>query len=174
MPVMNRWHRLSRSAKAVACACTLGAVLAAGGCAIYKPEVIQGNFISREQAAALQPGMPRATVRQVLGTPLLTDMFRSNRWDYVFTIKNRKGVAPQRYAMTVYFEGDVLSKVEGADTLPAELDFDREIGGKRTYKPRSLEASPAQLEQFAAHNKPAAPASLPTAPSTTSYPPLPQ
>ena len=140
----------------------------------YKVEVVQGNVITKEQVDALQKGMSRQQVRDMLGTPLLTSVFHANRWDYVFTIKNRKGVAPQRYALTVYFEGDVLSKVEGADTLPAELDFDREIGGKRTYKPRSLEASPAQLEQFAAHNKPAAPASLPTAPSTTSYPPLPQ
>ena len=38
---------------------------------IYRPEVVQGNFVSKEQVAALQPGMTRLQVRDVLGTPLM-------------------------------------------------------------------------------------------------------
>ena len=41
----------------------------------YRIDIIQGNFVSREQAAALAPGMPRAQVRDMLGTPLLTSVF---------------------------------------------------------------------------------------------------
>ena len=40
----------------------------------YKVEVVQGNFISKEQVEALQKGMSREQVRQVLGTPLVTSL----------------------------------------------------------------------------------------------------
>ncbi len=45
----------------------------------YRPEVVQGNFVSREQVQALRPGMPRQTVRDILGTPLVTSLFHSDR-----------------------------------------------------------------------------------------------
>ena len=53
----------------------------------YRIDIVQGNFVSREQAAQLKEGMTRDQVRFVLGTPLLTDMFNANRWDYVFSFK---------------------------------------------------------------------------------------
>ena len=51
---------------------------------LYKPEVVQGNFVSKEQVAELQPGMTRVQVRDLLGTPLMTSLFHGDRWDYVF------------------------------------------------------------------------------------------
>ena len=44
----------------------------------YKVEVVQGNFVSREQVQALQTGMSREQVRQVLGTPLVTSLFHAD------------------------------------------------------------------------------------------------
>ena len=60
----------------------------------YKIEIVQGNFVSKEQVAALEKGMSRIQVKEVLGTPLIANLFRADRWDYVFTIK-RPGVEPQ-------------------------------------------------------------------------------
>lgn len=158
-----------------ACALALGTALLAG-CAVYKPEVLQGNFVSREQAAALQPGMSRAQVRQVLGTPLLTDMFRSNRWDYVFSVQHRKGVEPQKYAVALFFEGDALARVEGAENLPSETEFVQRISDGKTYKPRNLDADPNKLQSFTDSQKAKAKPvpEQPAAPSTSSYPALPQ
>ena len=48
----------------------------------YKPDVVQGNFISREQVQALHPGMTRVQVRDILGTPLTSSVFHADRWDY--------------------------------------------------------------------------------------------
>ena len=59
----------------------------------YKMDIVQGNFVSKEQAAALKPGMSRAQVRDILGTPLLASIFHDDRWDYVFTFK-RQGLEP--------------------------------------------------------------------------------
>ena len=43
--------------------------------------------LSPSPAAQMQVGMSRAQVRQLLGTPLLTDMFHADRWDYLFYFK---------------------------------------------------------------------------------------
>ena len=53
----------------------------------YQVEVVQGNFVSREQMALLKPGMTRLQVRDLLGSPLVTSVFHADRWDYVFTLK---------------------------------------------------------------------------------------
>ena len=87
----------------------------------YKVEVVQGNFVSKEQVAALKPGMSRQQVREILGTSLLTDVFHSNRWDYVFTIR-RQGVEPQQRRLTLYFNGELLERFEG-DPMPSEEEF---------------------------------------------------
>ena len=53
----------------------------------YRIDVAQGNVVTKEQLARVSPGMSRLQVRDILGSPLLTDPFHADRWDYVFTIK---------------------------------------------------------------------------------------
>ncbi|MEP6823861.1 MAG: outer membrane protein assembly factor BamE, partial [Ramlibacter sp.] len=84
----------------------------AGAITPYKIEVVQGNFVSKEQVAALQPGMSRAQVRDVLGTALIADAFHKDRWDYVFTIK-RQNVDPQQRRLALFFKDDSLLRFEG-------------------------------------------------------------
>ena len=86
---------------------------------LYRPEVVQGNFVSKEQVAALNTGMTRLQVRDTLGTPLLSSLFHHDRWDYVFTMK-RQGVPFQHYRLTVYFKNDVLERFDG-DEMPSEI-----------------------------------------------------
>ena len=114
----------------------------------YKVEVVQGNFVSKEQVEALKPGMSRQQVREILGTSLLTDVFHKDRWDYVFTIK-RQGVEPQQRRLTLYFNGDVLERFEG-DAMPSEEEFvaQLDIRGKRGGKVPELEASEDKLKKF--------------------------
>lgn len=87
----------------------------------YKVEIVQGNVVTREQAALVKPGQSRSQVRDVLGSPLLADPFHAQRWDYVFVLR-RPGVEAQRRAVVVYFEGDVVKSIE-APELPSELEF---------------------------------------------------
>ncbi|MBG9389230.1 outer membrane protein assembly factor BamE [Caenimonas aquaedulcis] len=137
----------------------------------YKPEVVQGNFVSKEQAAALKPGLTRQQVREILGTPLVTSVFHADRWDYVFTLK-RQGVAPQSRRLAVFFKGDQLDRTEG-DEMPSEADFVATLDNKRRgAKVPPLEASEERLKQFSTGRTaaPAAPAAEP--PAATSYPPL--
>ena len=137
----------------------------------YKVEVVQGNFVSKEQVEAVKPGMSRQQVRDILGTPLVTSVFHSDRWDYVFTLK-RQGVQTQERKLAVFFKGDVMERVVG-DEMPSEADFVATLDNKRKdAKVPVLEASEEALKRFSA-DKPAAPAPTPAAPPpATSYPPL--
>ncbi|MES3000447.1 MAG: outer membrane protein assembly factor BamE [Pseudomonadota bacterium] len=141
----------------------------------YKPEVVQGNFISKEQVDAIKPGMSRQQVKDILGTPLVTSVFHGDRWDYVFTLK-RQGVEPQARKFTVFFKGDAMERTEG-DAMPSEADFVATLANKRQgAKVPPLEASEERLKQFsagrAASPATAASAAAEPAPAATNYPPL--
>ena len=111
----------------------------------YKADVIQGNFISKEQVDVLKAGMPRNQVRDILGTPLVASIFHADRWDYVFTLK-RQGVEPQSYRYAVYFKGDQLERFEG-DTMPSETEFISKLDNTRKLsKVPVLQASEEQLK----------------------------
>jgi len=141
----------------------------------YKVEIVQGNFVSKEQVELLKPGMSREQVRQVLGTPLLASVFHADRWDYVFTLK-RQGAEPQALRLTVFFKGEALERFEG-DTMPSESDFVAKLDSRRKFgKVPVLELTEEQLK--AAEKKPAATSAAPAVtppvatPSAASYPPL--
>ena len=78
----------------------------------YKIDIQQGNSISQEMVAKLKPGMTPSQVRFVLGTPLLVDPFRSNRWDYVYRLV-KEGRLVEHRRITVVFENDKLKSIEG-------------------------------------------------------------
>nr|WP_311526413.1 outer membrane protein assembly factor BamE [uncultured Ralstonia sp.] len=110
----------------------------------YRIDIVQGNFVSREQAAQLKEGMTRDQVRFVLGTPLLTDMFHANRWDYIFSFKRGNTAVVQERRLTVWFDGDRLAKWAGAEDLPSESELISEIDGiKRPKKDAAAAAAAA-------------------------------
>ncbi|HSW18102.1 MAG TPA: outer membrane protein assembly factor BamE [Ramlibacter sp.] len=140
----------------------------AGAVTPYKPQTVQGNFVSREQVEALRPGMSRNQARDILGTALVTSLFHADRWDYVFTLR-RQDIAPQAHRLTLYFKGDMLERFEG-DPMPSEAEFVSLLDFKRSNeKTPALEATAAQLERFPPP-PPAAPA--PAEPPPANYPPL--
>ena len=138
----------------------------------YVPEVVQGNFVSKEQRQALSPGMARAQVREILGTPLVTSLFHADRWDYAFTIR-RQGSEPQQRRFSVFFKGDALERIEG-DQLPTEAEFAAKLDNRRPpTKLPEFKASEADLAKFPAKPAPAAGTAQPAAPAApVSYPSL--
>jgi outer membrane protein assembly factor BamE len=108
---------------------SLLSLLAACGSIIYKAEIAQGNFVSKEQVAALKLGMPRLQVADILGTPLLVSVFHADRWEYVFNLK-RQGIETPSYKLTVYFKGDSLDKIDGSN-MPTEQEFIDSLAGNK-------------------------------------------
>jgi len=137
----------------------------------YKMEIVQGNVITSEQAAAVKPGLTRAQVRDVLGSPLLADPFHAGRWDYVFTIR-RQGAEPQLRRVVVLFKDDKLESIDTGGPLPAEREFITSIATFRGSGPApSLALTEEQLKALPAPVKPPPPEPVPPAPQR-SYPPL--
>jgi len=137
----------------------------------YKVEVVQGNVITSEQAAAVKPGMSRAQVRDVLGSPLLTDTFHVNRWDYVFTIR-RQGAEPQARRVVVLFEGDAMKSMDTGGELPTEREFVASIDTFKTSRNAPpLELTPEQLKALPAPARPVPVEAEPIGP-VRPYPPL--
>lgn len=168
---------LRRLAVLAAVLCVAGTLSACSSVASlvtpYKVDIQQGNVVTREQAQALQPGMSRLQVRDVLGSPLLTSVFHANRWDYVFTFR-RQGQAPQQRKLAVFFKGDVLERFE-ADELPTEAEFVASLDVRRkAAKEPVLQATEAQLKAFEQKNGAPAGAAAPSEPVAVprSYPPL--
>jgi outer membrane protein assembly factor BamE len=88
---------------------------------VYRPDVQQGNFVSKEMVAQLREGMTREQVRFIMGTPLLSDIFHANRWDFPFRMKKGNGELTSSHVV-VLFENDRVARFEGGD-LPSEQDY---------------------------------------------------
>ena len=84
----------------------------------YKPEIQQGNYVSQEMVAQLKPGMTREQVRFLLGTPLLTDIFHADRWDYVYWRETPNGKRESR-KLALFFSDGKLARMEGDVVSPA-------------------------------------------------------
>jgi outer membrane protein assembly factor BamE len=135
----------------------------------YRIDIVQGNAITKEQAALVKPGLTRLQVRDVLGTPMLADPFHAERWDYIFTLR-RPGAAPQRRSVVVTFEGDVVKTIE-APELPSEREFVASISRIKLRGTPKLELTEEERAALPAPVKREAPAAEPMGP-VREYPPL--
>lgn len=139
----------------------------------YKVEVVQGNVVTKEQAEAIKPGMSRAQVRDILGSPLLADLFHQERWDYVFTIR-RQGAEPQHRRVVVLFDGEALKSIDTGGALPAEREFVASIDTFKTSRNAPpLALTEAQIKALPVPPKATEPdVAASAAAPTRSYPPL--
>jgi len=79
----------------------------------HRMEIQQGNFITQEMVVQLKPGMSRDQVRFALGTPLVSDLFHGDRWDYIFVRQRANSPEVERRRISVFFEADKLARIEG-------------------------------------------------------------
>jgi len=80
-------------------------------CSTYKMDVQQGNALSNEVVAQLAKGMSKGEVASLLGTPLLQDNFRHNRWDYIYFAQKGRSKKPKKQGITLLFQEDRLVEV---------------------------------------------------------------
>ncbi len=86
----------------------------------YKIDIQQGNVLSQEMVAQLKPGQTRDQVRYILGTPLVTDIFHQQRWDYVYRYQNGRTGQVESRRFVVFFDADGRLDRVGGDVLVAE------------------------------------------------------
>ena len=99
----------------------------------YRIDIQQGNFVSREMVSQLKEGMTREQVRFVMGTPMLTDLFHADRWDYPFRIRKGNGELTSSL-VTIHFKENLLVRFDGAD-LPTEQEYISRIAGSAPATP---------------------------------------
>jgi outer membrane protein assembly factor BamE len=97
------------------------AALVLGAC-VYKIDVQQGNYVTQDLVDRLKPGMTKAEVKQLLGTPLLADAFHGDRWDYYFSNKPHR-MREEKAKLSLHFKDEKLVSFSGegrpAGSLPA-------------------------------------------------------
>jgi len=59
-----------------------------------------------------------------MGTPIASDPFRPDRWDYFGYYKSPRGQVSSR-TVTLYFDGDKLSRVEGTQVAASDKILDQ-------------------------------------------------
>jgi outer membrane protein assembly factor BamE len=111
----------------------MGLLAACSGCGVIGPhriDVQQGNALDQESVAKLKPGLNRSQVRFLLGTPLLVDPFRNDRWDYVY-VYYKAGKLTEQKRITLYFDDDTLKRIDGdfpvAEPLVAKTDAPKPV-----------------------------------------------
>ncbi|MGK2952828.1 MAG: outer membrane protein assembly factor BamE domain-containing protein [Thiobacillus sp.] len=126
----------------------------------HRIDVQQGNALDQESIARLKPGLSRSQVRFLLGTPLVVDPFRTDRWDYVYLYYKAGKLAEQK-RITLIFEGDTLARIDG-DLPTAET----------VVSPASTVETPAMQPVGEARPAPVASAAQASAPPTSVVSPL--
>jgi outer membrane protein assembly factor BamE len=110
----------------------------------YKIDIQQGNVVTQEMVAKLKPGMTKAQVRFVLGTPLITDAFHANRWDYVYRYQKAGKLIEER-KLALFFNQELLQRVEG-DVVAASPATEEKKDPAATGEP-AQGATPAKEEK---------------------------
>jgi outer membrane protein assembly factor BamE len=135
--------------RALFCATAIALMLAACSwvprLGVYKLDINQGNYVTSDQVEKLKVGQTRQQVRAVLGTPMLTDAFHANRWDYPYEF-NRLGRTLERRQFTVYFVDDKVARWEGDEMPPSPVEVARSGGGDAALD-KSLSSAPKTGEE---------------------------
>jgi len=135
----------------------------------YRIDIVQGNAITKEQAALIKPGLSKLQVRDILGTPLVADPFHAARWDYIFTLR-RPGAELQRRSVVVLFDGDVVKLLEAPD-LPSEREFVASISRFKDPRAPKLELTEEERKALPLPPRREVPPPEPVGP-VREYPPL--
>ena len=109
----------------------------------YRPDVQQGNVVTKEMVDQLAAGMTRDQVRFLMGTPALVSLFHQDRWDYVYLLKRGKGSEVQSRRLTVYFKDNRVERFE-ADEMPPETLADNLILGRNPKATPKAPPAPAE------------------------------
>ena len=67
-------------------------------------------MLDPEKLDQLALGITKEQVIFLMGTPLIMDIFRDNRWDYVYSLKTREGTTQEK--VSLFFEDDKVVKIE--------------------------------------------------------------
>jgi outer membrane protein assembly factor BamE len=92
---------------------------------VHKLDRQQGNIIDQEKLDQLEVGLTKAQAQFVMGTPLISDTFDLDRWDYVYQFLSASGLVLER-SVTLQFDGNLLEAIEGDHDIDEPSATDQE------------------------------------------------
>jgi len=102
-------HTISRrSVSLLVCALL---AMSAGAC-VYRIDIQQGNLLEEDSVDQAAVGMTKSQILFLLGTPMVTDSFHEDRWDYTYYLRRGRSRDIDRRWLIVYFDGDVVSRID--------------------------------------------------------------
>jgi outer membrane protein assembly factor BamE len=107
---------------------------------VYRLDIHQGNIVTQEMVDQLKPGLTKRQVAFIMGTPLLRDMFHSERWDYVYS-NQPSGEDRLQKTLSLEFDGDELIGVQGdfrPGEAPAEVNKDVTVNIPKIEREKTL------------------------------------
>ncbi len=102
---------------------------------VYRINIQQGNYLDQSAVNQVKEGMTRSQVRYLLGTPLATDPFTKDRWDYIYYLKKGRTRHVDSRRVTVFFEGEKVARLDkptDAEAAEQEKSLSK-IKNGRTY-----------------------------------------
>lgn len=75
---------------------------------VHKQEIIQGTVITPSTVSRLHRGMSEDTVKQIMGEPMLANIFTPNRLEYVYTIQPGGGTRTEKRVTCVFEHGRLV------------------------------------------------------------------
>jgi outer membrane protein assembly factor BamE len=87
------------------------AALALAAC-VYRIDIQQGNLLDEKAINQIDLGMTRSQVQFLLGTPMVSDSFHRDRWDYAYYYRRGRSPDADRRWVVVYFENDRVQRIE--------------------------------------------------------------
>jgi outer membrane protein assembly factor BamE len=94
------------------------AALALSAC-VYRIDIQQGNLLDDEDVDQVDIGMTRSQVQFLLGTPMVSDSFHRDRWDYAYYFKRGRSPDIVKRWVVVYFENDRVARIERRELDPS-------------------------------------------------------
>jgi len=115
---------------------------------VHKINVQQGNVVTQEMVNKLKPGMTQAQARFIMGSPMVTDTFHQERWDYIYLFKPGYG-SPKQERVSLYFEKDALTRITGTlHPEPLAADAAVETAQTTVVVPPYEQKEPGILSRF--------------------------
>lgn len=86
------------------------------GC-VYRMDIQQGNLLEADAIDQVEVGMSQSAVQFLLGTPMLSDPFHADRWDYPYYLRRGRSREALRSWVVIYFEDGRVTRIDRDVTL---------------------------------------------------------
>ena len=119
---------------------------------VYRVDIQQGNVVDQAMINKLRPGMDKKQVKYIMGTPLITDTFHNDRWDYLYSFEPGRGEREQR-RITLFFKEDKLDRVDGNIQITDKPRVEDEEQKERSVAVPLEEDKPGIFKRMFSRNK---------------------